>query len=154
MVKLKKGNIIEKKQLLIKNAYSLGYEVGYFHHDEYVGWVSSERSKLEDEAKKLKMLDEFEKRYYAGKSAGEKKASLDRADAILGAENRRKNVKTYEISKEPEKKIKRTPMDNNYMSLPQKQKVPEKISMKGSEEFAKQRVPEKVKTKKIIPKGM
>ena len=154
MVKLKKSNVIERKQLLLKNAYSLGYEVGYFHHDEYVGWVSSEKSKLEDEAKKLKMVNEFENRYYNGKMAGEKKAALDRADAILGAENKRTKVKTYELGKEYEKKPVKKGEEDNYMSLPAKQKIPRKLSMEGNEEFAKQKLPGKIKAKKIIPKGM
>ncbi len=65
------------KKALIKKAYVLGFEVGYYKHYEAVGWVRREREKLEKLALEYGIEREIREAYNRGKLEGEKRKSLD-----------------------------------------------------------------------------
>ncbi|KXS40750.1 hypothetical protein HWN40_05895 [Methanolobus zinderi] len=71
---------------LVKNAYSLGFEVGYHKHSE-LGWVSEQYSMLEDLAKESGLGKLVSENYGKGKEEGIKtkerdvNAGLSRKDA-------------------------------------------------------------------------
>ena len=72
----KKKSKDEKKELL-KQAYLLGYEVGYYKHYEAVGWVRKKREELEKIAEDYGLQEEVKKAYDRGKIDGERKKSQD-----------------------------------------------------------------------------
>ncbi len=62
---------------LIKKAYALGYEVGYYKHYEYIGWVRKIWNEIEEKASAAGIEEEIKKAYARGKADGERKRSLD-----------------------------------------------------------------------------
>jgi|GEM_PF-1632763 len=77
MAMLRRKRKEEMAQNIIKRAYILGYEVGYYRHQEAVGWVKKELRRLEEEAEKAGVLDEFIKAYKRGKIDGGKKRIIE-----------------------------------------------------------------------------
>ncbi len=73
---MKKSKKLVTKEELARDAYKLGFEVGYYKHYEAVGWVKKEKRRIEDLAKKLGVLDEIMKVYERGKEDGERKKSV------------------------------------------------------------------------------
>ncbi|AGB03956.1 hypothetical protein AciM339_0054 [Aciduliprofundum sp. MAR08-339] len=71
------SNKTKKKYNLIKRAYVLGYEVGYYSHDEAVGWVKKELRKIEQLARAEGIEKEIEKVYKRGKDEGRRKRSYE-----------------------------------------------------------------------------
>lgn len=67
----------KKKYNLIKRAYLLGYEVGYYSHDDAVGWVKKELRKIEQLAREEGIEKEIEQVYKEGKSEGRRKRSYE-----------------------------------------------------------------------------
>ncbi len=61
---------------LAREAYKLGFEVGYYKHYESVGWVKKERRRIESEAQELGILDEINEMYRRGKEDGARKKSV------------------------------------------------------------------------------
>ena len=72
----KRKREVEKKELL-KKAYALGFEVGYYRHYEAVGWVRREREKIESLASRYGIEVEVRRAYERGKADGERKKSTD-----------------------------------------------------------------------------
>ncbi len=72
----KKKNVKEEKEIL-KKAYLLGYEVGYYKHYDAVGWVKKEREEIEKAGEKYGIVDEIHTAYQRGKVDGERKKSQD-----------------------------------------------------------------------------
>ncbi len=61
---------------LLKNAYELGFEVGYHRHSE-LGWVSERYSMLEDLAKEAGISRTIKEKYTKGKEDGNKAKERD-----------------------------------------------------------------------------
>ena len=76
MIRKKKKINVRK---LLEEAYKLGFEVGYYGHYEYVGWVREKRERIESIAQKIGVLDKVEAVYRRGKEDGENKRSRDLA---------------------------------------------------------------------------
>jgi len=72
----KRKNDVRAKEIL-KEAYKLGFEVGYYRHYESVGWVRRRREELEHEAAIEEISSELVKAYERGKVDGERKKSKD-----------------------------------------------------------------------------
>ena len=67
----------EESKELLKKAYMLGFEVGYYRHYESVGWVKKKRDAIENEAIAQNLVEEMRKAYQRGKIDGERKKSQD-----------------------------------------------------------------------------
>ncbi len=67
---------IEEAKTLLRRAYALGFEVGYYRHYESVGWVKKELRRLEEEAEKLGIKKRLLDIYLKGKADGERKRSI------------------------------------------------------------------------------
>lgn len=102
MKKAKRGNKEDKKALL-KKAYDLGYEVGYYGHMEDISWIKEERETILEKALEIGMdLEEVTRAYQLGKKRG----ALDRRQKIqqaLSAESllerlRREYGESYNIA--------------------------------------------------------
>lgn len=61
---------------LSKNAYDLGFEVGYHKHSE-LGWISERYSMLEELAKEAELADLVKEQYTKGKEDGIKSKERD-----------------------------------------------------------------------------
>ncbi len=66
-----------KKEDILKKAYILGYEVGYYGHYESIGWVKRELRKLESVAKEEGIEYEFWEIYKRGKDDSRKARSYE-----------------------------------------------------------------------------
>ncbi|NPA74917.1 MAG: hypothetical protein GXO25_02400 [Euryarchaeota archaeon] len=71
----KKSKKQQHGEELVREAYKLGFEVGYYKHYESVGWVKKERRKIEAEAEKLGILERVISAYKRGKVDGARKKS-------------------------------------------------------------------------------
>ena len=71
----KKQKKKEQKRDVLKRAYALGFEVGYYKHYESVGWVKKEKRALEEKAREIGIVIEFSETYNRGKEDGERKKS-------------------------------------------------------------------------------
>ena len=60
----------EEIEQLLKDAYSLGYESGYFSYDSKNTWAVEQIEKLNKEASKLGISQDIVKRFKSGKQAG------------------------------------------------------------------------------------
>ena len=60
----------KKKKALLRKAYSLGYEVGYFKHFEGMAWIQDILGELRRKGKRLNCQDEVESNYTEGIEAG------------------------------------------------------------------------------------
>jgi cell division protein FtsI/penicillin-binding protein 2 len=82
----------EEKQRLFKDAYKLGFEVGYKQHSE-LGWVAENYSEYVKKASEHGLRDQIEKIYIEGKQAGRrerfKRLYGDRDSTAAKAEKRR-----------------------------------------------------------------
>lgn len=67
----------EKKEDILKRAYLLGYEVGYYGHYESIGWVRRELRKLESLAKEEGIEYELWEVYRRGKEDSRKARSYE-----------------------------------------------------------------------------
>ncbi len=72
-----KGRNYRKKEEILKKAYILGYEVGYYGHYESIGWVKRELRKLEELAKEEGFEDAFWEIYKRGKNDSRRKRSYE-----------------------------------------------------------------------------
>jgi hypothetical protein len=66
-----------KKEEILKEAYVLGYEVGYYGHYESIGWVKRELTKLEELAKEEEIENAFWEIYERGKNDSRRKRSYE-----------------------------------------------------------------------------
>ncbi len=73
----KKRKNEERAKEILKEAYKLGFEVGYYRHYESVGWVRKKREELEHAAAVEGISSELVKAYERGKVDGERKKSKD-----------------------------------------------------------------------------
>ncbi len=62
---------------LVKRAYILGYEVGYYRHQDSVGWVKKMLRRYEEEAEKAGILEEVTRAYKRGKIDGARKRVIE-----------------------------------------------------------------------------
>ncbi len=92
----KKNKVDEKKELL-KEAYKLGFEVGYYRHYESVGWVRRKREEIESIAVQEGILDKVREAYDRGKVDGERKKSVDLIDERKIAD-KHKNMPVRELA--------------------------------------------------------
>jgi len=69
----------ERKAILCKASYKLGFQVGYHHHDEFYGWVNENKKKMEFQADKMGLRELVARYYNKGKVDGSTKAIRDRA---------------------------------------------------------------------------
>ena len=61
----------EVKKALLKKAYDLGYEVGYYGHMEDISWIKEERESIIERAIEIGLdLEEVTKAYQLGKKRG------------------------------------------------------------------------------------
>lgn len=72
---LRKGQ--EAKKALLNETFRLGYEVGYFNHVEWFGWVAKEKDKLLKNATQFALVNEALSHYKQGYQAGHKKRLND-----------------------------------------------------------------------------
>ncbi len=72
-----KSKKFQKKEELIKRAYVLGYEVGYYGHYESVGWVKKELRKIEELAREEGIEKEVLTAYRKGKLDSQRKRSYE-----------------------------------------------------------------------------
>jgi len=77
MIMLRRKGKDENIRDVLKRGYILGYEVGYYKHQEAVGWVKKELRRLEEEAEKAGILEEFLKAYRRGKIDGGRKRIIE-----------------------------------------------------------------------------
>ncbi len=77
MAMLRRKKREETVRNLIKNAYILGYEVGYYRHQESVGWVKKRLRRFEEEAERAGILDEVMRVYKRGKIDGARKRVIE-----------------------------------------------------------------------------
>ena len=61
----------------LKRVYLLGYDVGYFNHDEKSKWIKEARRSIMIYAKKNKIKEEVIRYYKMGRKEGKLKAKLD-----------------------------------------------------------------------------
>ncbi len=73
-------------ETLIAKAYSLGHEVGYFNHIEWVGWVSETREEIFKEAAESSVSERALEAYNGGKSDGRKERTRQFLDSISAPE--------------------------------------------------------------------
>ena len=66
-----------KREDVLKRAYILGYEVGYYGHYESIGWVKRELRKLESLAREEGIEYEFWEIYRRGKEDSRKARSYE-----------------------------------------------------------------------------
>jgi len=66
-----------KREDILKRAYMLGYEVGYYGHYESIGWVKRELRKLESIAREEGIEYEFWEIYKRGKENSRKARSYE-----------------------------------------------------------------------------
>jgi len=66
-----------KHKKYLKRVYLLGYDVGYFSHDEKSDWIRDARRSIMIYAKKYKIKKEVIKYYKFGRLEGKKKAQSD-----------------------------------------------------------------------------
>ncbi len=66
-----------KREDILKRAYILGYEVGYYGHYESIGWVKRELRKLESLAREEGIEYEFWEIYKRGKEDSRKARSYE-----------------------------------------------------------------------------
>ncbi len=83
----KKGSAVTQQEQLLKEAYELGFEVGYRRHSE-IGWVRESFLKLQSMSKELSLGNSVSLQYQNGKQEGivsrEKGLKIDvSADASL-----------------------------------------------------------------------
>ena len=62
----------------LRKIFLLGYEVGYFHHNEYVDWIINLKGSLYTKCINLGLENDFEKYYEAGKKIG-----TDKDDRVI-----------------------------------------------------------------------
>ena len=74
-MKVKKKKVDARE--VIKKAYILGFEVGYYKHYDSVGWVRRERDRIEELAEKIGIEKEVERAYRRGISDGATKREQD-----------------------------------------------------------------------------
>ena len=67
----------KKREDVLKRAYILGYEVGYYGHYESIGWVKRELRKLESIAREEGIEYEFWEIYRRGKEDSRKARSYE-----------------------------------------------------------------------------
>jgi hypothetical protein len=70
-------NLKPKYQKYLKRVYSLGYDVGYFSHDEKSDWIRDARRSIMIYAKKNKIKNEVIRYYKLGRKEGKVKAKQD-----------------------------------------------------------------------------
>ncbi len=76
ILKWLKGTKKESKKrinVLLRNAFLLGYEIGYYKHSEYVNWIVDSKNSLLEKAQNKKTKDLILQFYQEGKCAGQKK---------------------------------------------------------------------------------
>lgn len=66
-----------KHKKYLKRVYLLGYDVGYFSHDEKSEWIKDARRSIMIYAKKHKLKSEIIKYYKLGRKEGRIKAKFD-----------------------------------------------------------------------------
>jgi len=93
---------------LLERVHKLGYEVGYYHHVEGVGWVDEELSEIRGLAKAQKLEDMVDAQYKQGKLEGKKAASEDMAKGMsktgkAGEEQKRPAVRSKNEDEEDAK---------------------------------------------------
>ncbi|MCD6371022.1 MAG: hypothetical protein J7L63_05980, partial [Thermoplasmata archaeon] len=66
----------EKIKALLRKAYALGYQAGYYRHYESVGWIKRELRKIEEMAEALGIKEKAMEIYRKGKLDGERKRSI------------------------------------------------------------------------------
>ena len=75
MLRRRKKEIVAED--LIKRAYILGYEVGYYRHQESVGWVKKTLRRYQEEAERAGILEQVLRAYKRGKIDGGRKRVLE-----------------------------------------------------------------------------
>lgn len=85
---------------LSRNAYDLGYEVGYHKHSE-LGWVSERYSMLEDLAKEAGFLNLVKEKYTKGKEDGIKAKERDMSAGLSkkgAVQDRKESAAEYSLT--------------------------------------------------------
>ncbi len=62
---------------LVRRSYQLGYEIGYYGHYEFLGWVVRERRQIESLAGGPEDLTKLSSAYHRGKERGASRRRLE-----------------------------------------------------------------------------
>jgi len=77
--KLSPAEVSVLREALLNEVKEFAHEVGYFSHDEYIGWVEDKILEVEQRAVDLGILFEVQENYQKSKEKGKQAALRDRA---------------------------------------------------------------------------
>ncbi len=129
----------KSKENLIKSAYKLGYEIGYYKHFDTYGWIGKEKDAIFSDGVRLNIKELIDEEYRKGVKDGEIRRGIDISRGLYGK---------YEFKPQRFERAQELVWHFSELEHERKRKVidiPKKIISSGSFMPKKVKLPKKIK---------